>query len=521
MEDKSYKALLIEDNPLDAKLMQKLLAKSDGTVFEMKSAGTLTEGLNHLSASATDIIILDLNLPDSKGIDTYLKIKDHSPDLPVVVLTGMGDKKIVDRALCEGVQDYLQKGQINASLLERTIRYSIARKKFELDLRDANELLEQKVVERTRELEETIEKLSNEITERKNAEKALKKSQDELEMRIEERTREFKRANDQLNLQLEERQMMSEALHESEEQFRSLVANLPGAVYRFRIDDEWTLEFMSEMIEEITGFPPSYFIQNRVRPYRSIIHPDDREKVEKAVREGLDPMQSIFVEYRIIDSDGRIRWFLEKGQAIFSQEGQPLWLNGAIFDDSERKFAEEALQKANEALKRLAIIDGLTQISNRRRFDEFLANEWKRALRSKQNLSLILCDIDFFKLYNDNYGHQAGDQCLHTVAQAINNMLRRPADLAARYGGEEFVIILPDTDIEGAFHVSERIRSKIQQLEILHEHSTVEKHVTLSLGVASIVPTHVSLPESLLKKADKAMYEAKEKGRNQTVVFAK
>jgi len=521
MEDKSYKALLIEDNPLDTKLMQKLLAKSGATVFEMNSAGTLTAGLNHLSASLPDIIILDLNLPDSKGIDTYLKIKDHSPDLPVVVLTGMGDKKIVDRVLREGAQDYLQKGQINAGILEKTIRYSMARKKFELDLRDANELLEQKVAERTRELEEAIDKLSCEIIERKNAEKALKKSQDELEMRIEERTGELKGANDQLNLQLEERQMMSEALHESEEQFRSLVANLPGAVYRFRIDDEWTLEFMSEVIEEITGFPPSYFIQNRVRPYRSIIHPDDKEKVEKALREGLDPMQSIFVEYRIIDADGRIRWFLEKGQAIFSQEGQPLWIDGAIFDDSERKFAEEALQKANVELKRLSVIDGLTQISNRRKFDEFLANEWKRAVRSEQDLSLILCDIDFFKLYNDNYGHQAGDQCLYQVAQAINGILRRPADLAARYGGEEFVLILPDTDIEGACHVSERILNKIQQLEILHEHSTVEKHITLSLGVASIVPTHESLPESLLEKADKALYEAKRKGRNQTFVFAK
>jgi len=232
-------------------------------------------------------------------------------------------------------------------------------------------------------------------------------------------------------------------------------------------------------------------------------------------------MQSIFVEYRIIDADGRIRWFLEKGQAIFSPEGQPLWLDGAIFDDSERKFAEEALQKANEELKRLATIDGLTQISNRRRFDEFLANEWKRAARKKQNLSLILCDIDFFKLYNDNYGHQAGDQCLHAVAQAINSMLRRPADLAARYGGEEFVVTLPDTDREGAFQLSEKIRSKIEQLEILHEHSTVEKHVTLSLGVAGIVPTKESLPESLLEKADKAMYEAKRKGRNQTFVLAK
>jgi len=104
------------------------------------------------------------------------------------------------------------------------------------------------------------------------------------------------------------------------------------------------------------------------------------------------------------------------------------------------------------------------------------------------------------------------------VAQTINSILRRPADLAARYGGEEFTVILPDTDMEGAFHVAERVRNKIQQLEILHEHSTVEKHVTLSLGVASIVPTHEGLPESLLEKADEALYKAKEKGRNQTLM---
>jgi len=390
----------------------------------------------------------------------------------------------------------------------------ILRKKVEMALRDANENLEEKVKQRTEKLNETVAKLEQEINERKKIEQELKATHERLKEKVAEQTNALQETIDQLNIQLEERQLMSEALHESEEQFRSLVANLPGAVYRFRIDREWTLEFISDMIEDITGYPPSFFIQNRVRSYRSIIHPDDLEKVEKEIREGLDPMKSIYVEYRVIDADNNLRWFVEKGQAIFSQTGQPLWLDGAIFDDSERKFAEDALQEANRKLQRLATIDGLTQIPNRRRFDEHLSNEWNRMKRDRKPISLILCDIDFFKLYNDHYGHQEGDGCLQAVAEAIQASAKRPADLAARYGGEEFAMILPDTDITGAIHIAHKACRAISELRIPHALSTVEKHITLSLGVACAIPSQEKAPEDLIREADNALYQAKKKGRN-------
>jgi diguanylate cyclase (GGDEF)-like protein/PAS domain S-box-containing protein len=393
----------------------------------------------------------------------------------------------------------------------------ILRKKVAMALQDANENPEEKVRQRTEKLNETVAKLEREINERKKIEEELKAAHEKLKEKVAEQTNALQEIIDQLNIQLEERQMMSEALHESEKQFRSLVTNLPGAVYRFRIDREWTMEYISDMIEEITGYPPSFFIRNRVRSYRSIIHPDDLEKVEKAIQEGLDPMKSIYVEYRIIDADNNLRWFVEKGQAIFSETGQPLWLDGAIFDDSERKFAEDALQEANKQLQQLAIMDGLTRIPNRRRFDEYLANEWSRMKRDRKPISLILCDIDFFKLYNDNYGHQEGDGCLQAVAKAIHESAKRPADLAARYGGEEFAMILPDTDMAGAIHIAQKVCRAVAALRIPHEYSTINKYITLSLGVSTAIPSLGKSPENLIQEADNALYKAKEQGRNRVV----
>ncbi len=514
METIPIKLLLIEDNPSDAMLIQKLLSKEGCPIYDVHVANSLSSGLNNIKNMDFHIVFLDLNLPDSKNIDTYLILRDQAPELPVIVLTGMENQELANPVLREGAQDCFLKGRIDSDLLKRSICYSLERKKVELALRDANENLEEKVKQRTEKLKEAVAKLEMEITERKKAEEKLKVIHEGLKEQVAAQTRELQETIDQLNVQLEERQMMSEALHESEEQFRSLVANLPGAVYRFRIDSEWTLEYISEMIEEITGFPPSFFIRNRVRSYRSIIHPDDLEKVDKAIQEGLDPMKSIHVEYRIIDAGNRIRWFIEKGQAIFSELGQPLWLDGSIFDDSERKRAEDALQEANKELHRLAIMDGLTQIPNRRRFDEHLANEWNRMKRDRKPISLILCDIDFFKFYNDNYGHQEGDGCLQTVARAIHLVAKRSSDLAARYGGEEFALILPDTELSGAIHVAEKVRKIIAELKIPHEYSKADSYVTLSLGVASRIPVQELLPEELIKEADNALYQAKKQGRN-------
>jgi diguanylate cyclase (GGDEF)-like protein/PAS domain S-box-containing protein len=174
----------------------------------------------------------------------------------------------------------------------------------------------------------------------------------------------------------------------------------------------------------------------------------------------------------------------------------------------------QRLQAANQELARLASSDSLTQLANRRRFDEYLAKEWRRLEREKTPLSLILCDVDYFKNYNDTYGHQAGDYCLQEVATALRQAVRRPADLVARYGGEEFAIILPYTPIDGAYYVAETIRKNILGLKILHEGSPISQYVTISLGITSTIPNHQSWPAKLIEAADKALYQAKQAGRN-------
>lgn len=181
-----------------------------------------------------------------------------------------------------------------------------------------------------------------------------------------------------------------------------------------------------------------------------------------------------------------------------------------------QKLAQQAaaLQKVNQELQSLAVVDSLTQVANRRRFDEYLHQEWRRLRREQQPLSLILCDVDYFKRYNDTYGHQAGDACLKQIAQAIVRTIKRPADLVARYGGEEFAIILPNTDVAGVMQIAESILQQVQKLKIVHAKSEVSEYVTLSLGVISQVPSQDSLPEFLIASVDVALYAAKARGRN-------
>jgi diguanylate cyclase (GGDEF)-like protein len=180
----------------------------------------------------------------------------------------------------------------------------------------------------------------------------------------------------------------------------------------------------------------------------------------------------------------------------------------------DRKEATRQLEAANHQLQLLSLLDGLTGIANRRNFDETLDKEWRRGLRDGHPLSLILIDIDCFKAYNDNYGHQAGDECLKLVAQTIAGMVKRPGDLAARYGGEEFVVVLPETDMKNAALLAEELREKVESGNLPHAFSKVAGVVTLSLGVASALPSRECTPASLIEAADQALYQAKHSGRN-------
>ena len=177
-----------------------------------------------------------------------------------------------------------------------------------------------------------------------------------------------------------------------------------------------------------------------------------------------------------------------------------------------------ARKQAEELLIALSHNDGLTGLANRRKFNDSLEQELKRAQRGGTPLSLILCDIDYFKDYNDTYGHIRGDECLITVTKTLREAVQRPADIVARYGGEEFAIILPDTDRNGAIKIAEKLRTSIENLNIPHRNSKIRDHVTISLGVATIIPDSTVTKEIFLTKADDALYEAKENGRNRIEV---
>ena len=177
------------------------------------------------------------------------------------------------------------------------------------------------------------------------------------------------------------------------------------------------------------------------------------------------------------------------------------------------------LTEANLKLEELANVDGLTGISNRRIFDEVLDREVNRAIRKKSVISLIMCDIDYFKLFNDHYGHVSGDDCLRKLAGCLQKIFMRATDLAARYGGEEFAVILPDTDLTEAKVMAEKLIESVEQLSIPHEYSKISDHITISVGLACVKPVKDYFPEDLIKKADKALYGAKGKGRNRIEIF--
>lgn len=189
-------------------------------------------------------------------------------------------------------------------------------------------------------------------------------------------------------------------------------------------------------------------------------------------------------------------------------------------DISQFKENQQALETLNQKLHHLASCDGLLGIANRREFERVLELESQRGLREGHPLGLLMIDVDHFKQYNDSYGHPAGDACLQQIAELLGKALKRPADLAARYGGEELVILLPNTDEEGALHVAEQVHALLAERHLPFEESPTSDRVTVSSGVASSAPASASSPSNLIDNADAALYTAKENGRNRTEVWA-
>ncbi len=320
----------------------------------------------------------------------------------------------------------------------------------------------------------------------------------------------------------------AEALQKSEERFREFVEGTDDLVTR--VDSNGRFTYVNDTSEKIFGLSPEECIGLSAFDF---VHPDDREKTKAAFAEWVrDRVSSTTFKNRQVsrtDQTYHMHWTINPH---FDEDGNLTAVNSIASDYTDLKLAEDALtaemnrrvefskqlEEANTQLKRLTLIDGLTGIANRWHFDEFLEKEWHRNMRYNNPVSLVMGDIDFFKNYNDRYGHQAGDDCLKQVAAILNNIAKRPGDLAARYGGEEFAVILSGTDLKQAGVLAENANKKLRKIRIPHSDSQVADYVTLSFGVASIIPKYGTKPYDLIKAADKALYKAKNSGRNQIIL---
>jgi diguanylate cyclase (GGDEF)-like protein/PAS domain S-box-containing protein len=323
-----------------------------------------------------------------------------------------------------------------------------------------------------------------------------------------------------------ERESLREVLDSSssDELAQSIFHHAHDAIITIDIDSKVTR--WNKMAETIFGWSQSEVLNKKLTDLIIPLKLNDAHTkgITQFISTGEGPVLNTCIELLAINKAGdevpieitisAVSW---KNSFIFS---------GIIRDISERKQMEQELQlnqvrleENNQLLQKISTEDGLTLIPNRRFFDDFLHNEWKRAARDKYPISLVMIDIDFFKPFNDIYGHQSGDECLKKVAKAIQKVLHRPADIVSRYGGEEFVVVLPETEGPGAFKISEEIRKQIELLHVEHSGNTVSSYVTASLGVDTMMPDEsLKDPKLLIRRADKALYEAKNQGKNRVVV---
>lgn len=303
-------------------------------------------------------------------------------------------------------------------------------------------------------------------------------------------------------------QFQIHSVQKSQEQFRLLAENSSDMITLH--DTEGRYLYTSPACKEILQYEEKELLGKYAHLF---IHPDDQEHAQTHLQIILETGYTV-VTYRIQRKDGEYVWFESAIKLLHGSDNEASKLIVVSRNINERKLSEQKLQDANELLKHLSSIDGLTGVSNRRTFDERLEIEWKRSLRNSKPLSLIMFDIDYFKAYNDTYGHQGGDGCLKQVVAIVEKTLGRASDHLCRYGGEEFSVILPETDEAGAVTVGEKIRKAIEDIQIPHAGSKISDWVTVSVGTATMVPTINMDPLTLISNADKAVYEAKKAGRN-------
>ena len=500
MDINKLKILLVEDNLADANWIGEVLTEENWQKLDLKHVKRVTEALDTLSEDKFDAILLDLSLPDSQGIKSLDLVKKQAPELPIVVLTAHNDRDIAIESVRQGAQDCLIKGRFEGELLSRSIRYAIERQRTEVNLRQ--QALMKKMLDRIRnslELSEILQTTVEEI-------KKFLKTDRTLIYRCE-------------SGQSEETTVYSANLEDKEAiglEFTSAVNisslhSILSESTSVRMVEDTTVSYQENICVSAQNLIKSFLIlpiwrsQSVAYAYEDLTLPLVKQTITHNKDEGLWGM---LIAYNFQQTRKWQDWEINFLQRLTTQV--------TIAIQQSELCCQ--LQVANQKLQQLAILDGLTGVANRRYFDLVLDNEWQRLTREKQPLSLILCDIDHFKAYNDNYGHPQGDRCLQKVAKVLQKAIRRPADLVARYGGEEFAVILPNTNSQGALFVAKNISELLAKKQLPHCKSDISDCITCSIGVATQIPSLIHKAKVILESADRALYQAKKQGRNQIVL---
>ncbi|MEN4918019.1 sensor domain-containing diguanylate cyclase [Achromobacter spanius] len=295
------------------------------------------------------------------------------------------------------------------------------------------------------------------------------------------------------------------------------------AVYRTLLEStkaipwkiDWaTMKFayIGPQIEALLGWKADSWVS--VEDWAMRMHPEDREYVVNFCVAQSQAGVDHEADYRALTKDNGYVWIRDVVHVVRNDSGEVDALIGFMFDITERKKTEEQLLSLQKELEVLSFKDGLTNIANRRRFDSSFELEWERARNERLPLSVLLFDVDFFKQYNDLYGHTQGDKCLVDIAQTLSLALDGPRDFVARYGGEEFVVLLPEADAEVARKVAERCQRLLQKKSIVHALSPHGRRVTVSIGAGTVVPEGQADRAGFIKAVDQQLYAAKKNGRD-------
>ncbi|WP_293137504.1 diguanylate cyclase [Okeania sp. SIO3I5] len=491
----------------DEKYMRYMLRKAlESEGYQIIEANNGKQCLEKCSIKIPDLILLDAMMPEIDGFACCVKLQelfsqhlsnsffinnnnlDGNPLLyqtPLLIMTSVEDKESVDLAFAVGAMDYITK----------PIKWAVLRQRVRRILQI------NKVVKELKQQTETARLMSL----------------------IQERIRQ--------SLYLDE------VLKTAVDEVRNFLKTDRVFIYKFKPDGtgEVVMESVgwerSSVVETISKFSKNAQDKSADRghipigdliPYHveflskfqvkaNLVVPISKINTEQTSDGNLDYTQQLWGLLIAHHCSTPRKWEFSEMDFIECLAGQ---LAIAI----QQSELYQKLLTANKKLGELANLDSLTKVANRRVFEEYLNREWRRMAREKTPISLILCDVDYFKRYNDTYGHPAGDRCLQAIANVIKAEVKRAADLVARYGGEEFVVVLPQTDAEGGFYIAESIRQRLLDLKLVNDGSQISEFVTMSLGVATTIPVSGYSWGKLIKIADEALYQAKKEGRDRTII---